>query len=659
MKFHRTVLVALTLVSGVGTALGAVGRTEGAASVTPNGVASYAIPIWAPSGAGGLGPHISIQYSHQADNGVLGVGFDISGLPMISRCNKTRAQDAAPAPPQLDPLDAYCLDGVRLRLVSGVYGNEGAIFETEIKTFSKITPKEPVLGGPTWFEVRTNDGLIYEYGHSQNSRLLTPAAQIAKAWALSAVRDRNGNTMAIEWTNDANSGSFRPDSITWTTNANSGLTQAPYRMQFVYETTDRPDKLTFYSLGSQNALSNRLIRIEISNFANGQYVVARQYRINYVLSPTSGRSRVSQIQECGASASDCLSPTVFDYQAGGAGWSNTEQSVGVGSGSGIDLNGDARDDLVYDDAGGLSLFYRPALPTGGFGTEQTINVSPPGQIEDWQSVNIDGDSFNDLVVYRHLSTPMGVESWSAQIVRNTGSGFVSYASLGTGGMPSLLGDFDGDGRDDDLSLYAYVGDDPVNALDPTGLRDVDVLIWRAEGTSVGHVMITEHNSRQVILSQFPANGMPWGQNQTRGYEATFTAEGRNPSSIWRVFVPDDRAFDKSAARERSLKLWSWSPSKDSTQCSVAASRALQAGGVDLSSIVNGTLMPGFFDNNLELSKTNRGNDIQRLIFDAGSRKGYDSIKINSNGTVTGSYTETGSRIKREVTCTSPGVCKSN
>jgi RHS repeat-associated protein len=55
----------------------------------------------------------------------------------------------------------------------------------------------------------------------------------------------------------------------------------------------------------------------------------------------------------------------------------------------------------------------------------------------------------------------------------------------------------------DYNLYRYCHNDPVNRNDPFGLRDVDVYVWEADvsQTSVGHVMITEHNSQQVLLSQ--------------------------------------------------------------------------------------------------------------------------------------------------------------
>jgi hypothetical protein len=125
-------------------------------------------------------------------------------------------------------------------------------------------------------------------------------------------------------------------------------------------------------------------------------------------------------------------------------------------------------------------------------------------------------------------------------------------------------------------------------------------------------MVTEDGSQDVILSQFPANGLPLGQNVPKNFTDTLISEGRPADSVWRIYVPNDSAFDQAAAHERGLHLWSWSPSKSSTQCSIAASRSLRAGGVSLTSVVDGTLMPGFFNNNIQKNQYNPGNNIQKL-----------------------------------------------
>jgi hypothetical protein len=131
----------------------------------------------------------------------------------------------------------------------------------------------------------------------------------------------------------------------------------------------------------------------------------------------------------------------------------------------------------------------------------------------------------------------------------------------------------------------------VNAIDPLGLRDLDVYVWNAKGSSVGHVMVTEHDSTKVILSQFPANGLPSGRNITLPYKDTFAEEGRPESNRFVIHVPDDKAFDNAAAWERAKKDWNWDPNKKQTQCSTAAWNSLADGGVPIGH-VTGTTLPG-------------------------------------------------------------------
>src|SRR3984885_5737260 len=111
-------------------ATNSVGRTQGSYATSPTGAATYSIPIWAPKGPNGVQPGIALTYNSQQGNGYVGVGWGVSGLSSIYRCNLTYAQDAAPAPVALATGDGYCMDGQRLRLTStGNYGEAGSTYQ--------------------------------------------------------------------------------------------------------------------------------------------------------------------------------------------------------------------------------------------------------------------------------------------------------------------------------------------------------------------------------------------------------------------------------------------------------------------------------------------------------------------------------------------------
>src|SRR3982074_2940967 len=121
------------------SAWGATGRTVGEFAVSPSGSARYSIPIWAPPGPHGLQPHLALTYDSRRGDGSLGIGWALSGLSSIYRCNLTYAQDAAPAAIALVTGDGYCLDGQRLRLTSGTYGSAGSAYQTEVANFMNVT----------------------------------------------------------------------------------------------------------------------------------------------------------------------------------------------------------------------------------------------------------------------------------------------------------------------------------------------------------------------------------------------------------------------------------------------------------------------------------------------------------------------------------------
>ncbi len=114
-----------------------------------------------------------------------------------------------------------------------------------------------------------------------------------------------------------------------------------------------------------------------------------------------------------------------------------------------------------------------------------------------------------------------------------------------------------------------------------------------ENSSVGHVMITERNSDDVILSQFPYPRGTKGENKPFDYKDTMKKEGRQATKIFKVFVPNDDAFDKMVKEHLDRDVWDAYPDKpNETHCSRAAYDALKAGGVPVSGQDTGQILPG-------------------------------------------------------------------
>jgi RHS repeat-associated protein len=209
-----------------------VGTTAGSFAVSDLGAATYTVPIAVPPGVAGLQPSLALAFSSQGGTGFLGVGWSLTGMPVISRCQRTEATDQwkqqiSYAGTTTD--NVYCLDGQRLVWVgngSDSHGNWNE-YRTEIDTYSRIrsygdvfdpttgtwskaspdygpTATSPIIGGPARFELRTKSGQILHFafrtwvlsnGYGQpGGRYNT-----LKAWPLDRVEDRAGNYMEIDY----------------------------------------------------------------------------------------------------------------------------------------------------------------------------------------------------------------------------------------------------------------------------------------------------------------------------------------------------------------------------------------------------------------------------------------------------------------------------
>lgn len=131
-----------------------VGAIPGQFSVSETGAATYTIPIAVPPGVAGMEPKLSLTYNSQGGNGLLGVGWSLSGLSAITRCTRTIIQGGASGGIEYSTSDKYCQDGQRLVAVSGANGSDGAEYCTEIESFTKVISYGTAGNGPAWFKAR-------------------------------------------------------------------------------------------------------------------------------------------------------------------------------------------------------------------------------------------------------------------------------------------------------------------------------------------------------------------------------------------------------------------------------------------------------------------------------------------------------------------------
>jgi RHS repeat-associated protein len=160
----------------------------------------------------------------------------------------------------------------------------------------------------------------------------------------------------------------------------------------------------------------------------------------------------------------------------------------------------------------------------------------------------------------------------------------------------------------EMNLFRYCGDDPLDGSDPLGLRDVDVYIWDIDVShqSVGHVMVTEHDSHTVLLSQFPQRSGPKGANIRLSFDETVRREHRRADHVITTHVRDDKAFDRTVRDHATRPYWYWNPSKpNETHCARSTYDALRDGGVGVWGHDRGQVLPR--DIRQQLEQTQRDN----------------------------------------------------
>jgi len=297
------------------------------------GSAKLDLPIDAPPGTAGMMPHLSLSYSSSSGNGYVGVGWNLSGLPAITRCPWTIAtnQSAEPvtfANGSTTTYDKYCFQGQPLvqaqqqstagepnaqglqfsqqliQLTGSYYGADGATYSTEIEDFSRIVSHNPggTAVGAASFTVYTRDGLIYEFGGTSDSQVLCTTAPACSGtttvmtWMLDKVTDPVGNQITLSYIQ--NGSRAYPNQILYTANSGQGL--GPTNALIFGYGTSRSDAPVQFFAGQQMQTNYLLGDIVTCVWINGTWTWVNAYTFAYGTGLT-GRNRLASVTRYGVS----------------------------------------------------------------------------------------------------------------------------------------------------------------------------------------------------------------------------------------------------------------------------------------------------------------------------------------------------------------------
>ena len=300
-----------------------VGALKGQFAVGGDGAATYTIPLDIPKGRAGMEPKLSLNYSSNAGNGPLGVGWSIGGLQKITRGPSSLKKDGIADGADFDANDRYFLDGERLVCISGNYGADGSEYRTEMDSFARIKAVgqmvevppvgPPVNLGPASWTVETKSGLKITLGNSAGSKVQVDTLRIL-SWLVTQVADTTGrNAYEVDYCDNAeapaaptSSGRY-PLKVRYTidpTVSDNGFCS----MNFDYE--GRPDQSSGFVHGAKQEAKLRLRQVAVKTGTDLNHA----YNFFYTTSAQTGRSLLYGVDKEAADGSR-VPATSFQWES--------------------------------------------------------------------------------------------------------------------------------------------------------------------------------------------------------------------------------------------------------------------------------------------------------------------------------------------------------
>ncbi|MBU2554266.1 MAG: hypothetical protein KKF98_07370 [Bacteroidetes bacterium] len=460
---------------------GVVGTLPGNLMVSPTGAAVYNIPIEVPPGVAGMTPQLSLVYNSQGGNGLLGVGWSLSGLSAITRTGTTLYHDGFIDGVDFDENDRFMLDGKRLIPVNETETE----FRTENETFSKITAVGTAGSGPEQFVVKTKSGQILYYGSEPTGRIEAEGRTSILTWCLNKIEDRKGNYIDFSYIETGGMGII--DEIEYGGNSATGQTSV-YVIKFQYKAS-RIDEIEQYVLGCSVHLDKLLEKINI----NFQSQILETYTLVY---EENFYSRLVNVgYSVGVASEAKLNPIVVQWNSENDHIVNNYNFNKISTTRDIDhffldINGDGRtDDIsveysIYEHSGHVakkaeSWYFRLREINNGFSIPITLLGDPSMFYQHLMVGDFNGDGRQDFLELKYI-TEKKEKTIVNRLFLSQGNSFTECVLNATEwwqyNRPEFrVGDFDGDGISELLIAYKNI---PENYDNDPG-NDIDnVHIWK-------------------------------------------------------------------------------------------------------------------------------------------------------------------------------------
>jgi RHS repeat-associated protein len=353
------------------------------------GSGSYAVKLELPSGTAGHTPDSTLRYDTGSPNGVLGLGWSLSGLGAVAR----NLDEGLPlyvdgANGVDDDLDGAIDNPQELDAFSGMDGEElvpladGSFRAENEASFLRYT-----RAGAGW-EARSKDGTRYEFGKSSSAQI-EDGGRVFR-WLVERVTDLDGNLIEFFYGSDAGSpGQKYCRSIRW------GRPEAYFGAALRYE-SGRPDVFSDFRSGFEVRTALRLAGIDVFSHGvpslpgalegdfddNGRRdALIRRYEFDY--HDDVHLSLLKSVTKLGRDGATALPPASFEYSRwtapdnvaaaiindGGA----PPEGLSSASVEIIDMNGDGLPDILSTAASE----HRVQIHRGQQGSRLVFGASEP------------------------------------------------------------------------------------------------------------------------------------------------------------------------------------------------------------------------------------------------------------------------------------------